>query len=121
MDVTALDWTITMVVTVAILTFDVIWIARRPHQPSIRESAIALTFYVTLALLFALYVWLHHGSTYGMEFLAGWITEYSLSIDNLFIFILIMASFKVLRIYQQEALMVGIVLSLIFRGIFIVI
>ena len=60
-----------------------------------------------------------HGSQFGLEFFAGWLTEYSLSVDNLFIFIIIMASFNVPRKYQQEALMVGIVLALIFRGIFI--
>lgn len=119
MDVTSLEWTITMVVAIVILVFDVFWIAHRPHEPTIRETALALTFYIALALAFGLYVWLHHGGTYGMEFLAGWITEYSLSIDNLFIFILIMTSFKVPRVYQQEALMVGIVLALILRGIFI--
>lgn len=119
MDVTSLEWTITMAVAIIILVFDVFWIARRPHEPTIRETALALSFYIALALAFGLYVWVHHGGRYGMEFLAGWITEYSLSIDNLFIFILIMASFKVPRIYQQEALMVGIVLALILRGIFI--
>ena len=70
-------------------------------------------------MLFGLWVWQFHGSQFGLEFYAGWLTEYSLSIDNLFIFIIIMASFKVPKIYQQQALLVGIVLALIFRGIFI--
>jgi tellurite resistance protein TerC len=65
------------------------------------------------------WVWRVHGGQYGLEFFAGWLTEYSLSVDNLFIFIIIMASFKVPKVYQQQALMVGIVLALIFRGIFI--
>jgi tellurite resistance protein TerC len=64
-------------------------------------------------------VWNFHGAQFGLEFYAGWLTEYSLSVDNLFIFIIIMASFKVPKVYQQQALLVGIVLALIFRGIFI--
>ena len=64
-------------------------------------------------------MWNFHGSQFGLEFFAGWLTEYSLSVDNLFIFIIIMASFNVPKIYQQQALLVGIVLALIFRGIFI--
>jgi tellurite resistance protein TerC len=68
---------------------------------------------------FGLWVWFFHGSQFGLEFFAGWLTEYSLSVDNLFIFLIIMASFKVPRVYQQEALLIGIILALIFRGIFI--
>ncbi|HTM83748.1 MAG TPA: TerC family protein [Mycobacterium sp.] len=119
MQVTQLEWIITLSVTIAVLLFDVIVIGRRPHEPSNRETATALTFYVSLAVAFGLFVWFFHGSQFGLEFFAGWLTEYSLSVDNLFIFLIIMASFKVPRIYQQQALLVGIILALIFRGIFI--
>src|SRR5699024_712953 len=119
MDVTSLEWTITMVVAVVILVFDVFWIAHRPHEPTIRETTLALTFYIALALAFGLYVWLHHGGTSGMKFMARWITRYSMSIDSLFIFILIMTSCTIPHVYQQEALMVGIVLALILHDIFI--
>jgi len=119
MDVSQLEWFVTVGVTIAVLLFDVIVIARNPHEPSMRECAIALSIYVGLALSFGVWVWNFHGGQYGLEFYAGWLTEYSLSVDNLFIFIIIMASFNVPRKYQQEALMVGIVLALIFRGIFI--
>lgn len=119
MNVSALEWTITLSVTIAILLFDVIVIGRRPHEPSKRETATYLTIYVSLAVLFGLWTWFFHGSRYGVEFFAGWLTEYSLSVDNLFIFLIIMASFKVPRIYQQQALLVGIILALIFRGVFI--
>ena len=64
-------------------------------------------------------MWFFHGSQFGLEFFAGWLTEYSLSVDNLFIFLIIMASFNVPKKYQQQALLVGIILALIFRGIFI--
>ena len=119
MHVSQLEWLITVGVTIAVLLFDVIVIARRPHEPTMRECAIALSIYVSLAAAFGIWVWNFHGDRYGLEFYAGWLTEYSLSVDNLFIFIIIMASFNVPRKYQQEALMVGIVLALIFRGIFI--
>ena len=119
MHVSQLEWLITVGVTIAVLLFDVIVIARRPHEPTMRECAIALSIYVGLAAAFGVWVWNYHGSQFGLEFFAGWLTEYSLSVDNLFIFIIIMASFNVPRKYQQEALMVGIVLALIFRGVFI--
>lgn len=119
MQVSQLEWIITLAITVAILLVDVIVIGRQPHEPSTRETATALSIYVGLAVAFGLWVWFLHGSQYGLEFYAGWLTEYSLSVDNLFIFLIIMASFKVPRVYQQEALLVGIILALIFRGIFI--
>lgn len=119
MNVSTLEWSITFGVTIAVLLFDVVMIARKPHEPTIKESSITLAVYVTLAVLFGIWVWLYHGGSYGVEFFAGWLTEYSLSVDNLFIFIIIMASFSVPRRYQQEALMVGIILALIFRGVFI--
>ena len=77
----------------------------RPHEPSKRECVTALVVYVGLAIMFGLWVWNFHGSQFGLEFYAGWLTEYSLSIDNLFIFIIIMASFNVPKIYQQQALL----------------
>ncbi len=119
MNVSALEWGITLSVTVAILLFDVIVIGRRPHEPTRRETVTYLTIYISLAIVFGLWTWFFHGSQFGLEFFAGWLTEYSLSVDNLFIFLIIMASFKVPRVYQQQALLVGIVLALIFRGIFI--
>ena len=84
-----------------------------------RDSSISLSIYVGLAVAFGLWVWFFHGSQFGVEFFAGWLTEYSLSVDNLFIFLIIMASFNVPKKYQQQALLVGIILALIFRGIFI--
>ncbi|OBF89867.1 TerC family integral membrane protein [Mycolicibacterium flavescens] len=119
MNVSTLEWIITLSVTMAILLFDVIVIGRRPHEPSKRETGTALTIYVSLAIAFGIWTWFFHGSQYGVEFFAGWLTEYSLSVDNLFVFLIIMASFNVPRKYQQQALLVGIILALIFRGIFI--
>ncbi len=119
MQVTQLEWIITLAVTIAVLLFDVVVIGRRPHEPSTRETATYLSIYIGMAVAFGVWVWFFHGNQFGLEFFAGWLTEYSLSVDNLFIFLIIMASFKVPRIYQQQALLVGIILALIFRGIFI--
>ena len=119
MNVSVLEWTITLAVTLAVLLADILILGRRPHAPSRRECVSWLSFYVLLAVAFGLWVWHFHGSQFGLEFYAGWLTEYSLSVDNLFIFIIIMSSFKVPVRYQQQALFVGIVLALIFRGIFI--
>lgn len=119
LNVSVLEWCITLGVMMAVLIFDVFVIARRPHDPSIRECALALSFYVGFAVLFGMWVWAFHGSQFGLEFYAGWLTEYSLSVDNLFIFIIIMTSFNVPKIYRQQALFIGIIIALILRGIFI--
>ena len=110
---------ITVVVMVMILVIDVLILGRRRHQPSMKEAGLFIGIYVALAVMFGLGVWAIAGPRYAGEFFAGWITEYSLSIDNLFIFIVIMTKLVVPRSLQQFALLVGIILALIFRGIFI--
>ncbi len=112
-------WALTLAATAVVLAIDVLVIARRPHRPSTRELSLALGGYVTAAVLFGLGVWWQVGGRYAGEFFAGWLTEYSLSVDNLFIFILIMARFSVPTQLQQFALMVGIVIAIVLRGIFI--
>jgi tellurite resistance protein TerC len=121
MHVSTTAWWITIGITVAVLVFDVVIIGRRPHQPTMRECGIAIAIYTSLAVLFGLWIWFEYGARYSGEFYAGWLTEYSLSVDNLFLFIIIMSRLAVPKKYQQEALMIGIVLALIFRGIFIAI
>ncbi|MEZ0578301.1 TerC family protein [Nocardioides sp. MH1] len=119
MDVTTLEWTITFAVTIGVLLFDVVVIARDPREPSLKECALALSVYVGGAVAFGLWTLAKHGHDYGVQFFAGWLTEYSLSIDNLFVFLILMAALKVPRKYQQEALLIGIILALVFRGVFI--
>jgi len=109
----------TFVGLTALLLADLAIVARRPHEPSVRESALWVSFYVALALLFGVVLLAVTGGEYAGEFYAGWLTEYSLSIDNLFVFVIIMARFQVPRKLQQEALMVGIIIALVLRGIFI--
>lgn len=108
-----------LVVLVLILVADLLLILKRPHIPSTKESALWVVFYITLALIFAAILWLIGDSEHAVQFVAGWLTEYSLSIDNLFVFVLIMTQFSVPRKYQQEVLMVGIIIALILRGAFI--
>jgi len=108
-----------LVVLTLILVADLLIVYKRPHVPSIREASLWVAFYVALALVFALLMLLLGDAEHAGQFLAGWLTEYSLSIDNLFVFVIIMARFSVPRKYQQEALMVGIIIALVLRGIFI--
>ncbi|KLU09273.1 tellurium resistance protein TerC [Kocuria sp. SM24M-10] len=107
------------VVLGCILLFDLIMVAKRPHEPSMKEAGTWVGVYVALALVFAGLMFVFAGAEQGTQFVAGWITEYSLSIDNLFVFIVIMARFSVPRKYQQEVLMVGIIIALVLRGVFI--
>jgi len=109
------------VILLLILAADVTLAYLRPHIPSTRESALWIGFYVALALVFALILFLIGDAEHAGQFIAGWLTEYSLSIDNLFVFVIIMAQFKVPKKYQQEVLMVGILIALVLRGIFIII
>jgi tellurite resistance protein TerC len=108
-----------LVVLTLILVGDLLLILKRPHIPSTRESTLWVVFYVVLALIFAGLMWVFAGGEYAGQFVAGWLTEYSLSIDNLFVFVLIMTQFSVPRRYQQEVLMVGIIIALVLRGLFI--
>ena len=110
-----------LVVLTLILVGDLLLILKRPHIPSTRESTLWVVFYVMLALIFAGLMWIFAGPEYAGQFVAGWLTEYSLSIDNLFVFVLIMSQFAVPRRYQQEVLMVGIIIALILRGAFILV
>ncbi|GAA3924974.1 TerC/Alx family metal homeostasis membrane protein [Microbacterium soli] len=112
---------VSLVVLTGILLGDLLLILKRPHVPSTKESALWVVFYVSLALLFAGVLFFVAGSGTSVDFIAGWATEYSLSIDNLFVFILIMTQFQVPRRYQQEALMVGIIIALVLRAVFIII
>ena len=119
MNVHLSTWIITIVVLGGALIVDAVVIGRRPHVPTTRECTRYIVFYAGLALLFGAGIWYFSGGTYAQQFYTGWLTEYSLSLDNLFIFLLIMEKQRVPRHVQQFALMVGIMLSLVLRGLFI--
>ena len=108
-----------LVAVVIILLVDVFIVARKPHEPTMREAGLWVGFYAFLALVFAGLIWMLGDSKHATEFLGGWLTEYSLSLDNLFVFVILMGRFAVPRKYQQEVLMFGVIMALILRGIFI--
>lgn len=119
MQVSPLIWIITIAVTIVFFIYEFFVHVRKPHEPSIGESARWSVFYISLALLFGVGVGTLSGWTYGGEYFAGYLTEKALSIDNLFVFLLVMGAFAVPKIYQQKVLMVGIIIALVLRGIFI--
>ncbi|WP_104108746.1 TerC family protein [Arthrobacter sp. N199823] len=119
MNVSPLIWGITILVILALLAFDYFFHIRKAHIPSLREAAIWSSIYVGLAVVFGIVVWIFGGATMGGEYFAGYITEKALSVDNLFVFLVIMASFKVPREDQQKVLLFGIVFALIARTGFI--
>ena len=119
MNTTPLVWLITIAVTIVFFVYEFFAHVRKPHEPSLGESARWSAFYIGLALLFGVGIGVASGWTYGGEYFAGYLTEKALSIDNLFIFLIVMTGFAVPKIYQQKVLMIGIVIALIMRGIFI--
>ncbi|BCW81687.1 TerC family protein [Arthrobacter sp. NicSoilC5] len=119
MEVPAYVWTLTIAGIIGLLAFDFFFHVRKAHTPSLKESATWSAIYVTIAVVFGLVVLLFGGADMGTEYFAGYVTEKALSVDNLFVFLIIMASFKVPRADQQKVLLFGIVFSLIARTAFI--
>ncbi|GEO95826.1 TerC family protein [Kocuria turfanensis] len=115
MEVSLTVWIITIAAIVGLLLFDYVFHVRKAHEPQLKEAAIWSAIYVGLALLFGLYVLIEWGGRYAGEYYAGYITEKALSVDNLFVFLIIMASFKVPREDQQKVLLFGITFALIAR------
>ena len=112
-------WIVTVIGIVGLLAFDFFFHVRKAHSPKLRESATWSAIYVGIALIFGIGVLVFGGPTMGTEYFAGYVTEKALSVDNLFVFLIIMASFKVPRADQQKVLLFGIVFSLIARTGFI--
>lgn len=119
MHITGLQWTVTIVFILALLAYDFFFHVRKPHEPTIKEAAIWSAIYVGIALLFGLVILWWDGGQFAAEYYGGYITEKALSVDNLFVFLIIMASFKVPREDQQKVLLFGIVFALIARTVFI--
>ncbi len=112
---------VSMAVLLLIVVADLLLVVARPHIPSNRESTLWVLFYAALATGFGVILWQLFGWQRANEFFAGWLTEYSLSLDNLFVFLILMARFNVPKRLQQEVLMVGIVMALVLRGLFILV
>ena len=119
MDVHALGWIALAAIILTMITIDVVGHVRTPHEPSMREAAAWSAAYIAMACAFGAVVWAVWGGRYGQEYFAGYITEKALSIDNLFVFVIMLAAFRVPRAYQQEVLLAGIVIALVLRLAFI--
>ena len=120
MEVTALLWGITLLALVGIIILDLVVVDHRPHAFGAKEATRWVIFYVALAGAFAAFLWIAFSPDFAGQFIAGYLTEYSLSVDNLFVFMVIMSSFAVPAAYQHRVLLVGIVIALVLRGILIV-
>ena len=114
-------WALTIAAFLTVVALDLVLIVRNPREPSMRECLAWVGCYVALAVAFGLVLLAVAGADYSGEFFAGWITEYSLSMDNLFVFLLIMSKFAVPRQYRQTVLLIGILVALVLRGVFIAI
>ncbi|MFI9388846.1 TerC family protein [Kutzneria sp. NPDC052558] len=112
-------WIATLGGLAALLALDLFIVDSHPHAVKVGEAARWVVFYVLCALAFAAGLWWFAGSAPAGEFIAGYLTEYSLSVDNLFVFVIIMTTFAVPKIHQHRVLLIGVVLALIMRGVFI--
>ncbi|MBB5850945.1 TerC family protein [Amycolatopsis umgeniensis] len=112
-------WIATVGGLLALIALDLVIVDRKPHEVTTGEAARWVIFYVAVAVAFGIGVWIFGGHDPGVEFFTGYITEYSLSVDNLFIFMIIMTSFKVPAIHQHRVLLIGILLALAMRSVFI--
>lgn len=119
LEISGLTWAVTIGLVVGLLALDLTLAAVRPHRVGFREATAWSVFYILVALAFGAWMWWAHGSQFGTEYLAGYIVEKSLSVDNLFVFVIIMTTFAVPEEHQHKVLTFGIVLALIMRAIFI--
>jgi tellurite resistance protein TerC len=117
--VTTAGWAATIALLTALLGFDLVRAARRPHAVGYREAAQWSVFYIAVALLFGVVFGIVSGWNLGAQYFAGYIVEKSLSVDNLFVFLIIMSTFAVPAEQQARALTIGIVAALVLRAIFI--
>lgn len=121
MDVTLTTWALIVGVILALLVLDLLTFSRKPHEVGFTEAAWWSVFYIAVAIAFGVWVWWDAGSVFGTEYFAAYLVEKSLSVDNVFVFAIILAQFAVPSIYQQRVLLIGVILALIFRAVFIAI
>jgi len=120
-DVTFGIWAATIGGIVILVVLDFVTVSRKPHEVGFREAALWSVFYIAVAVAFGVAVWLWAGGQFGTEYFAAYLVEKSLSVDNLFVFVIILTQFAVPSIYHQRVLLVGVVLALVLRAIFIAI
>lgn len=118
-DVTLFTWSLVVGAIILLIVVDLLTVSRKAHDVMFKEAAIMTVFYISVAIGFGIWVWQTAGSVYGTEYFAAYLVEKSLSVDNLFVFIIILAQFKVPSIFHQRVLMFGVILALVLRTIFI--
>lgn len=121
MSVSLTMWLITVGAILLLVVMDFLTVSRKPHEVLFREAAIWSIFYIAIAVAFGVFIWVWQGSDFGTQYFAAYLVEKSLSVDNLFVFVIILAQFAVPSIYHQRVLLVGVVLALVLRAIFIAI
>lgn len=119
MDVSLTVWSITIGAIIVLIAVDLFTVSAKPHEVKFKEAASWSLFYIGIAVAFGVWVWQEYGSTAGTEYFAAYLVEKSLSVDNLFVFVIILAQFAVPSIYHQRILLIGVILALVLRGIFI--
>ena len=119
MDVSLLTWSIVVAAIIVLVVVDLLTVSRKAHDVLFKEAAAMSIFYIAIAIGFGVWVWQTSGSQFGTEYFAAYLVEKSLSVDNLFVFIIILAQFKVPSIFHQRVLMFGVILALVLRAIFI--
>ena len=119
MDVSLLVWSLTVGAILLLVVVDLLTVSAKPHEVKFKEAASWSIFYIGLAIAFGIWVWNQYGSQMGTEFFAAYLVEKSLSVDNLFVFVIILAQFAVPGIYHQRILLFGVILALVLRTIFI--
>jgi tellurite resistance protein TerC len=121
MNVSLTTWLVVIAAILILIFVDLVTVSRKPHEVMFKEAAGWSIFYIALAIGFGIWVWQSAGSQFGTEYFAAYLVEKSLSVDNLFVFIIILTQFKVPSIYHQRVLMIGVLLALVLRAIFIAI
>jgi len=119
MDVSLTVWLVTVGAIIALIAVDLFTVSAKPHEVKFKEAASWSLFYIGIAVAFGVWVWQEYGGTAGTEYFAAYLVEKSLSVDNLFVFVIILAQFAVPSIYHQRILLIGVILALVLRGIFI--
>ena len=121
MSVSLTMWLITIGAILVLVVMDFLTVSRKPHEVAFKEAALWSIFYIAVAVAFGVFIWTWQGSDFGTQYFAAYLVEKSLSVDNLFVFVIILGQFAVPSIYHQRVLLVGVVLALILRAIFIAI
>ena len=121
MEVSNLVWIVTISLIAALILVDLLTVSSKPHDVMFKEASLWSIFYIAVAIAFGIWVFVNYGNQFGTEYFAAYLVEKSLSVDNIFVFAIILAQFAVPSIYHQRVLLIGVLLALVMRAIFIAI